>query len=66
MAKTVIPSRKAYSIGEVSLQTSLSKGFLRKEVNAGRLKVRRFGRRVVVLADDLDLYLNRQASTDIE
>ncbi len=47
----------AFSINEISEQTTLSKPFLRNEVRAGRLKVNRFGSRVLVLAENLQDYL---------
>lgn len=50
--------RLAYSVDEISQLTSLSKPFLRNEIRAGRLKIKRFGkRRVCVLAQDLETYL---------
>ncbi len=50
----------AYSVDEISKQTSLSKPFLRNEIRAGRLKVNRFGSRVLVLADTLQDYLRKE------
>ncbi len=49
--------RIAWSLIEIAKQTGLSLGFLRNEVRAGRLPVRRFGRRVLVLDEDLRRYL---------
>ncbi|HLM59874.1 MAG TPA: helix-turn-helix domain-containing protein [Pyrinomonadaceae bacterium] len=51
----------AYSVEEIATQTSLSKAFLRNEIRAGRLKVNHFGRRVVVLSEDLQKYLRKQS-----
>lgn len=51
--------RIAWSLAEISKQTGLSLGFLRNEVRAERLPVRKFGRRVLVLDDDLRAYLAR-------
>ena len=48
----------AYSVEETSAQTTLSKAFLRNEIRAGNLKVKRCGRRVLILKDDLMDYLN--------
>ena len=48
----------AYSVEEISAQTTLSKAFLRNEIRAGNLKVKRCGRRVLILKDDLMDYLN--------
>ena len=47
----------AFSVEDVSEQTSLSKQFLRLEIQRGRLKAKRFGRRVVIFTDDLEAYL---------
>lgn len=57
------PEKLAYSIEEISEKTTLSKGFLRTEIKAGHLKANRFGRRILVLADNLYDYLNRSEIT---
>lgn len=59
MQENITP-KLAYSVEEISEQTTLSKAFLRNEIRAGRLKVQRFGRRVIVLAGDLSAYLNKE------
>jgi len=51
--------RLAWGLSEVSECTGLSVAFLRAEVRAGRLPVRRFGRRVLVIDEDLKAYLSR-------
>jgi excisionase family DNA binding protein len=51
--------RMAWGLGEISEYTGLSLAFLRAEVRAGRLPVRRFGRRVLVRNADLQAYLDR-------
>lgn len=48
----------AYSVDELSRLSSLSKPFLRNEIRAGSLKVKRCGRRVLILKDDFMDYLN--------
>jgi len=48
----------AYSVEQISEQTTLSKAFLRNEIRAGKLKVKRCGRRVLILKDDFMNYLN--------
>lgn len=60
--------RVAWSLSEISRAAGLSLGFLRNEQRAGRLPVKRFGRRVVVLDDDLQAYLQRgsRGNTDGE
>ena len=50
--------KMAYSVEEISAQTTLSKAFLRNEIRAGKLKVKRCGRRVLILKDDFMDYLN--------
>ena len=55
--------KMAYSVEEISEQTTLSKAFLRNEIRAGNLKVQRFGRRVLILNEDLQAYLKREVKT---
>jgi len=51
--------KMAYSVAEISELTTLSKAFLRNEIRAGHLKIKRFGARVCVLNADLQNYLNK-------
>ena len=51
-------NRIAWSLADISEMTGLSTGFLRNEVRAARLQVKRFGRRVLVLDEELRRYLN--------
>ena len=46
-----------YSVDEVSKQTSLSKAFLRQKIRREELKATYFGRRIVILRDDLEAFL---------
>ncbi len=55
---TETQNKLAYSVEEISEQTTLSKAFLRNEIRAGKLKVKRCGRRVLILKDDFMNYLN--------
>jgi excisionase family DNA binding protein len=55
------PHKIAYSVEELSNTTSLSKAYLRNEIRAGRLKARRFGRRVLILAEEVEHYLRRNS-----
>lgn len=55
--ESVTLSKLAYSIEEISEQTSLSKAFLRLEIKRKKLKIRRFGRRILVRNEDLLEYL---------
>lgn len=50
-------ARIAWSLADIAKQTGLSLGFLRNEVRGARLPVRKFGRRVLVLDEDLRRYL---------
>lgn len=61
---TEAKNRLAYSVDEISEQTTLSKAFLRNEIRAGNLKVNRFGRRVLVFAKDLENYLKKGENED--
>lgn len=55
--EAVTPNKLAFSLDEVSAQTSLSVAFLRKEARAGRLTTKKFGARRLVLVEDLQTYL---------
>jgi excisionase family DNA binding protein len=59
MNKDITTRRIAWSLSEIARQTGLSLGFLRNEVRAARLPIRKFGRRVLVLDEDLRAYLVR-------
>lgn len=60
---TTLP-RLAWGLHEISECTGLSVAFLRAEVRAGRLPVRRFGRRVLVRDEDLRVYLSQGSHGD--
>jgi hypothetical protein len=55
--------RLAWGLSEISGSTGLSVAFLRAEVRAGRVPVRRFGRRVLVRDEDLRAYLSSGSKT---
>lgn len=57
MEANVTTQRVAWSLTEVSAATGLSLGFLRNEVRRGTLPIKKFGRRVLVLEEDLRNYL---------
>jgi excisionase family DNA binding protein len=57
MPTNITQNKFAYSVEEISEQTTLSKAFLRNEIRAGNLKANRFGRRVLVLSENLQNYL---------
>jgi len=58
MQETITQIKMAYSVEEISAQTSLSKAFLRLEIKRGKLKAGKFGRRVLVSANSLKTYLD--------
>lgn len=57
-------NRLAFSVEECAALSSISKAMLRKEIKAGRLKVKRAGRRVLILKDDFMNYLNEGEKQD--
>ena len=58
MIETINETKKiAYSVEEISEKTSLSKAFLRLEIRRGKLKIKRFGRRVLIRDEDLREYI---------
>ncbi len=59
MQANVTVNKVAWSISDISEATGLSLGFLRNDVRRGALKVKRFGRRVLVLEADLRAYLDQ-------
>ena len=54
---TNITTKIAFSVDEVAEKTTLSKAFLRLEIKRGKLKVKRFGRRVLIRDEDLREYI---------
>ena len=64
MQETITQNKMAYSVEEVSAQTSLSKAFLRLEIKRGKLKAGKFGRRVLVSANNLKSYLDNGENED--
>lgn len=64
--QTITKEKMAYSVEEISAQTTLSKAFVRNEISAGNLKAQRFGRRVLVLNQDLQTYLNKEEKQNEE
>ena len=58
--------RVAWSLREIANATGLSLGFLRNEVRRGVLRVKRFGRRVLVLDEDLKVYLSEGSHKEDE
>jgi len=63
---TEMTDKIAYSVEECAALTSISKPMLRKEIKAGRLKVKRAGRRVLILKSDFMDYLNSGETEQVE
>ena len=59
MQENATIQRVAWSLAEISEATGLSLGFLRNDVRRGSLPTRKFGRRVLVLDQDLKAYLEK-------
>ena len=57
MQENVTSRRIAWSLAEISEATGLSIGFLRNDVRRGVLQIKKFGRRVLVLDEELKRYL---------
>lgn len=53
-----VAQRIAWGIADIAKSTGLSVAFLRNEVRRKALPIKRFGRRVLVLDDDLKRYLS--------
>lgn len=53
-----VKNKKAYSIKEVSEETTLSVPFVRLEIKRGNLKAGKFGSRVLITENSLSEYLN--------
>ncbi len=51
--------KKGFSVEEASKETTLSKAYLRIKIRDGELVATRFGRRLIILSDDLDSFLRR-------
>ncbi len=58
--------RLAFSVEECAALTSISKAMLRKEIKAGRLKVKRAGKRIVILKSDFMDYLNSGENAEVK
>lgn len=66
METEAMTPRVAWSLQEIAKATGLSLGFLRNEVRRGVLRVKRFGRRVLVLDEDLKAYLSEGSNKEDE
>jgi excisionase family DNA binding protein len=59
--RETVTDRQAFSVTELARLYPLSRGFIRGEIRRGGLRVRRFGRRVLVLKEDWDAYVRKAA-----
>jgi hypothetical protein len=57
MQEHTTSQRVAWSLAEIAESMNLSIGFLRNEVRRGKLNVKKFGRRTLVLDEELRRYL---------
>ena len=49
--------KRGFTVQEAAAYTSLSKQYLRNMIRSGDLKVKRFGRRVVILSEFLEEFM---------
>jgi hypothetical protein len=61
-----IHTKLGWGLAELAESLGVSIAFLRNEQRAGRLPVKRFGRRVIVTSDDLKLYLERASDKGVK
>ena len=54
--------RRCFSITETSYQLGVCKGLVQQEIKAGRLRVAKAGRRVLVPQESIDRWLARAMS----
>lgn len=52
-----VTHKRAYSVPELARLYPVSVGFLRGEIRRGALRVKRFGRRVLVIREEWDRYV---------
>ena len=66
MHETVTSVKVAWSLADISQATGLSMGFLRNDARRGALRIRKFGRRVLVRDEDLREYLNKGSNSNVK
>lgn len=52
-------NKRAYSVKEVSAETTLSIPFVRLEIKRGNLQAGKFGKRILITAENLSRYLKK-------
>lgn len=60
MTKQTLQNRIAWSLAEVAEMTGLSIPFVRSQVKAGKLKITRIGRRIIVNRTALNEFVNEK------
>ena len=59
ITRSASDGRRAFSLKQITRSYGLSLNLIRKEIESGRLPVRRVGKRILVLDDDLGEWLER-------
>ena len=62
MSKSVTPKRVGWALHELAAALGVSVGLVRKEIRAGRLLAKKFGRRTIVLDEDARFYFANRPS----
>jgi len=57
MAERMGPGRGALAIDEVSARIGIGRDGVYRAINEGQLRARKFGKRTLILATDLDAFL---------
>ena len=57
LIKVTERERRTFSIAEVCQQLGVSRNFVLSQIRGGQLRGRRLGRRIVIVRQDLDSYL---------
>lgn len=60
---TPTPEPLAYTVNQALVVTNIGRTKLYEEIDAGRIKTKRLGRRVLILAEDLKAWLNALPDT---
>jgi len=64
--KTSVARRRAFGLHEIARDYGVSLGFLRNEIERGNLLAMRFGRRIVIEAEEWEAYLGRARAGGLE
>lgn len=62
--QSVTTQKRGWRLNELSSAYGVSVAFLRKEIRAGRLPIKKAGKAVLVLDEDFREYLNRNSNAD--